>query len=179
MAGTRWTKEQLVHHPRFKSLVGLDGCRPHAAVKIIFTVSNLRAKHAGPKLCSFVLKGPPMGKPRMTQRDKWQKRPAVLRYRKYCDELREVAFAAGLDHVKNVYGLMVTAFCAMPQSWSEAKKRATDGQIHQQKPDWDNIGKAVSDALFEEDSIVAFAAVLKYWCREGQERTEVSVLYNG
>lgn len=30
----------------------------------------------------------PVPKPRMTQRDKWQKRPAVMRYRAFCDEVR-------------------------------------------------------------------------------------------
>ena len=30
----------------------------------------------------------PLGKPRMTQRDKWAKRPAVLRYRAFKDECR-------------------------------------------------------------------------------------------
>lgn len=122
---------------------------------------------------TFILKGPPMGKPRMTQRDKWQKRPVVLRYRQYCDDLR----AASGTLPKNVYGIMVVAHCAMPPSWSQKKTDAMRGQIHQQKPDWDNIGKAVSDALFEEDSIIAFAVVLKFWCDAGQERTEVSVLF--
>ena len=31
----------------------------------------------------------PVSKPRMTQRDKWKKRPCVLRYRAYCDALRK------------------------------------------------------------------------------------------
>lgn len=30
----------------------------------------------------------PLPKPRMTQRDRWAKRPAVLRYRAFCDEVR-------------------------------------------------------------------------------------------
>lgn len=115
-----------------------------------------------------------MGKPRMTQRDKWQKRPVVLRYRKYCDDLR----AAAGQMPKQVYGIMVIAYCAMPPSWSEKKRTQMRGFIHQQKPDWDNIGKAVSDALFEEDSIIGAAIVFKFWCDPGQERTEVLVLHN-
>ena len=77
----------------------------------------------------------------------------------------------------NVYGLRVTAFIAFPPSYSKKKCDKLRGQIHQLKPDWDNIGKAVSDALFEEDSVIADAHVLKYWCDPGQERTEVRVLY--
>ena len=30
----------------------------------------------------------PMGKSRMTRADKWKKRPEVLRYRAFCDEVR-------------------------------------------------------------------------------------------
>lgn len=30
----------------------------------------------------------PIGKPRMTRADKWKKRPAVMRYRAFCDEAR-------------------------------------------------------------------------------------------
>ncbi len=30
----------------------------------------------------------PVGKPRMTRRDKWKQRPPVMRYRMFCDEAR-------------------------------------------------------------------------------------------
>lgn len=30
----------------------------------------------------------PIGKPRMTRADKWKTRPAVMRYRAFCDEAR-------------------------------------------------------------------------------------------
>lgn len=30
----------------------------------------------------------PIGKPRMTRADKWKQRPAVMRYRAFCDEVR-------------------------------------------------------------------------------------------
>ncbi|GAG23977.1 unnamed protein product, partial [marine sediment metagenome] len=40
----------------------------------------------------MILKGSvkvtPNTKPRMTKRDKWKKRPCVIKYRKFCDELR-------------------------------------------------------------------------------------------
>jgi Holliday junction resolvase RusA-like endonuclease len=50
-------------------------------------------------------------------------------------------------------------------------------QICRSKPDWDNIGKAVCDALFKEDSGIADGRVQKFWCRAGQEMTTVHVLY--
>lgn len=59
----------------------------------------------------------PIGKPRMTQRDKWQKRPPVLRYRAFCDEVR-------LNHVSlPESGYHVTFILPMPASWSR-KRRA-------------------------------------------------------
>jgi Holliday junction resolvase RusA-like endonuclease len=122
----------------------------------------------------FVVPGPPMGKPRMTQRDKWQKRPAVLRYRDYCDRIR----AASKTLPKDVYGVIVQAHIAMPDSWSKKKKEEHCGTAHRQRPDWDNIAKSVGDALFKEDSVLAGGTCWKYWCRSGDERTVIRVLYD-
>jgi Holliday junction resolvase RusA-like endonuclease len=157
-----WTKEQLAEHPQLSKLLRLK-----AAAPLPVPATSEQGHHR------FVLKGDPMGKPRMTQRDKWQKRPVVLRYRQYCDDLRAASGPVPAD----VYGLRVCAHIATPPSWSKKKRDAHLGQLHQQKPDWDNIGKAVSDALFADDSVVADGRVLKFWCAEGEQRTEVDVLY--
>lgn len=101
----------------------------------------------------------PIGKPRMTQRDKWKKRPCVMRYRAFCDELRLRMGKLPEDPDT----LFVRAFFAMPKSWSKVKKEAMDGQRHRQKPDSDNIGKAVMDALFKDDSGISDVTVLKRW----------------
>jgi hypothetical protein len=55
----------------------------------------------------------PMGKPRMTRADKWKKRPEVMRYRAFCDEvrLRGVALPESGAHV--------TFVLPMPASWSK------------------------------------------------------------
>ncbi len=78
----------------------------------------------------------PCPKPRMTQRDRWAKRPAVMRYRAFCDDVR----AAGV--MLYPCGLHITFIVPMPKSWSERKKCEMDGQPHQQRPDVDNYGKA-------------------------------------
>jgi len=65
----------------------------------------------------------------------------------------------------------------MPESWSEKKKEALNLRMMQQKPDWDNIGKAVCDALFKEDSCLAGGTCWKFWCPDGETRTEIRVLY--
>lgn len=115
-----------------------------------------------------------MGKPRMTQRDKWQKRPAVLRYREYCDRIRAVA---KIQPFMDCYAIEVTAYLPMPASWSSKKRAEMLGKMHRNRPDWDNIGKAVCDALFEEDSILGGGTVWKFWCDDATTRTEITVLY--
>jgi len=104
----------------------------------------------------------PMGKPRMTRADKWKKRPEVLRYRAFCDEVR----------LHNVTlpesGYHVTFVIAMPQSWSKKKRQQHDGKPHQQKPDKDNLEKALLDAIFDDDSRIWDGRVTKIWGETGQ-----------
>lgn len=103
----------------------------------------------------------PVPKPRMTQRDRWAKRPAVLRYRAFCDEVR----AAGVE----LYpcGTHVTFIIPMPASWSKRKRAEMDGQPHQQKPDWDNLAKALCDAVYDDDAHIWDMRVSKLWGKEG------------
>lgn len=104
----------------------------------------------------------PMGKPRMTRRDKWQKRECVTRYRAFADELRE---AFGLSHKLTQAPLRLDwrAYLPMPESWSRTKRESMRGQPHRQKPDRDNIDKAILDALFQDDSAIAQGVTAKYW----------------
>lgn len=115
----------------------------------------------------------PVGKPRMTRRDKFRQRPIVMRYREFADNLR----AAVGELPPNPDIVLVTAFTTMPTSWSERKKVLYDGKPCRQKPDWDNIAKAVCDALFEDDSCIWLGLTAKYWCRAGQEKVQLKILY--
>jgi Holliday junction resolvase RusA-like endonuclease len=121
----------------------------------------------------FNVPGIPMGKPRMTQRDKWQRRPCVIRYREYCDKIRACAGTIPNDPL----AVHIKAYLPMSASWSNKKKSELLGKRQRQKPDWDNIGKAICDALFEEDSCIAVGITEKFWCEEGKQRTEVKVIY--
>lgn len=115
----------------------------------------------------YVLNVVPTGKPRMTQRDKWQKRPAVLRYREFADRLRYEARRAGFSVPEA--GLSLEFHIPMPPSWTKKKRRAMDGQPHQQKPDIDNLTKALMDALLPDDSRVwSLDAQTKRWSTEGK-----------
>ena len=103
----------------------------------------------------------PAPKPRMTQRDKWQKRPAVLRYRAFADECRARRVTIPED------GAFVLFTLPMPKSWSKRKRSEMDGQPHQQKPDWDKLAKALCDAVYGDDSHLHTMAVRKVWGERG------------
>lgn len=104
----------------------------------------------------------PLGKPRMTRADKWKKRPEVLRYRAFCDEVR-------LNKVTlQESGYHVIFVLPMPPSWSKKKRALMDGKPHQQKPDKDNLEKALLDALFGEDSHIWDGRVTKIWGETGK-----------
>jgi Holliday junction resolvase RusA-like endonuclease len=113
----------------------------------------------------------PVPKPRMTQKDRWAKRPAVVRYYAFCDELR---VAWGNDTLEKPPGALSTTFpvparlrlifgIPMPQSWSKRKKALMVGVAHQSRPDVDNLAKAFLDALCEDDSYVWDLHASKVW----------------
>lgn len=102
----------------------------------------------------------PMGKPRMTRRDKWAKRDCVVRYYAFADELRRQV--QGLLP-PDVAELSWTAYFSMPESWSKKKKAQHTGQVHRAKPDRDNVDKAILDSLFEDDSGIASGTLCKRW----------------
>ena len=112
----------------------------------------------------------PMGKPRMTQRDKWAKRPCVTKYWEYKDELNKAVSArpdiARALRLGNVYGISWVAKIQMPKSWNKLKKSKMRRSYHCQKPDRDNIDKGILDALMKEDSGVAYGTLLKIWVEE-------------
>jgi len=100
----------------------------------------------------------------MTQRDKWAKRPAVLRYRAFADEVR----AHGVK-VPESDGI-VTFGIPMPKSWSTKKRAAMISAPHKQKPDIDNLLKALLDAVYKDDSGIWRITVCKRWADTGYIR---------
>lgn len=168
-----WTPEQLLRHKKVNSLLGVNVKPPDQATEIAKVTEKTWAY---PNMISFVVVGPPMGKPRMTQRDVWKQRPVVLRYRDYCDRIMEAAPNRVLN--VDVYAVDVCAYLAMPKSWNQKKKAAHKGQMHRAKPDWDNIAKAVCDALFKDDSGVADGRCRKFWCSDEEQRTEITVSFH-
>lgn len=115
----------------------------------------------------------PIGKPRMTRRDKWAQRPSVVRYREWADEARRQVNLFSLP--ANPLRLKIVAYFEMPKSWSKAKRAELAGQPHRQKPDWDNVAKAVQDIFWAEDQVVAEGHVLKFWDDGNGARVEMEV----
>lgn len=104
----------------------------------------------------------PVPKVRMTQRDRWAKRPAVVRYYQFCDELRRLW---GQQEVPE--SLFIIFTMPMPNSWSKKKRIEMLGKPHKQRPDIDNLIKAYLDALCEDDSYVHEVHAYKRWGEEG------------
>lgn len=103
----------------------------------------------------------PVSKPRMTRSDRWKQRPAVMKYRAFADEVR--------DKIKDIpVPYHVIFVLPMPKSWSKKKRIEMAGAPHRQKPDKDNLEKALLDALFEDDSHVWDGRVSKLWGDAGQ-----------
>jgi len=102
----------------------------------------------------------------MTQRDKFRQRPEVMRYRAFKDEVR----LRGVSIPES--GCRITFVIPMPESWSKKKRAELIGRPHQQKPDVDNLHKALMDAVFDDDSAVWDARITKIWGDKGQIRIE-------
>ena len=104
----------------------------------------------------------PVPAPRMTRSDKWAKRPCVMRYFAFRDEvkLRKVTIEP--------FGSHIIFYLPMPKSWSRKKKAKMLGMPHQQTPDTDNLGKAILDAVFGDDSHVYDIRFSKYWSDIGK-----------
>ena len=103
----------------------------------------------------------PVPKPRQTQRDRWAKRPCVLRYRAFCDELR-----MRQAQLPARYALIFVM--PMPRSWPSSKRAAMAGRPHEQKPDLTNLEKSVEDALMANDERLFNNRGIKIWGDHGR-----------
>ena len=103
----------------------------------------------------------PTAKPRQTRADVWKKRPCVMRYRAFADQVR----AMGVEVPESCS--RITFIIQMPKSWSKSKKKEMMGSPHCQKPDIDNLCKALLDAIYDDDSVVWDISLRKVWGDEG------------
>lgn len=105
----------------------------------------------------------PVSKPRMTQSDKWRKRPVTDRYWEFKNELLRLCESQGLvDLPKHIKKLRFVI--AMPDSWSWRKKNNMCGMDHEAKPDLDNLLKSLQDCLCKSDQhICKISELSKIW----------------
>ena len=110
-----------------------------------------------------VLAVTPRAAPRQSRRDKWKPSKEVLRYRAFRDEIGYKLTELPADFFHAVFLL------PMPPSWSEKKKSEKAGWPHLQKPDKDNLEKALVDAVYRgrDDSHVWNGASTKLWAYQG------------
>jgi Holliday junction resolvase RusA-like endonuclease len=99
----------------------------------------------------------------MTRRDRWKKRPCVVRYFEYRDQLRAKAIEYGITLPND---FTVTFYMAMPKSWSKKKKAALVGKPCMSKPDLDNVLKGFMDALRTNDASVYAVSASKFWSEQ-------------
>ena len=104
----------------------------------------------------------PVPKPRMTRRDQWKKRPCVLRYFAFRDQVR----LSGLALYEE--GMHVCFIVPMPKSWSKKRKQVMVGLGHRSKPDLDNYVKGLLDACFDDDSCCWDLRASKLWGVKGR-----------
>lgn len=116
-----------------------------------------------------------MGAPRQTQRDRWKKRPVVVKYHAWRDHLRLCVRQqiGSLPPAEKVVKFNMLAVFEPPPSWSQKKRAASIGQLHRQKPDIDNVFKAAGDTLFDEDCAIACGTFKKVWGNQAKLIIEI------
>lgn len=125
---------------------------------------------------TFIIPGKPFAKqrPRMT-RAGHAFTPAKTR--RFEDVVRAVAVETFPEPIKGPVRVTIVAVFCPAQSWSKKRRLGALGLPHTQKPDVDNIGKAICDGLnrvaFADDSQISRLDLRKQWGED--ERTIVTV----
>lgn len=89
----------------------------------------------------------PVGYVRQTGRDAYRPSKAAKRYHEYCDRLRALA---GEKQYVVTERMNVKFFLPIPKTRKKGKNKVSEGDIYKQKPDGDNLMKALLDALTNE-----------------------------
>lgn len=107
-----------------------------------------------------------VGKPRMTQRDKWMDRDPVVRYRLM---KQAVLLFAEQNNFVISDTLSILFIMPMPKHWSNKKREKMNGAPHQVKPDIDNLLKSFMDILApKNDSHIHTVKIRKVYGLEGR-----------
>lgn len=93
------------------------------------------------------------------------------KYKAFRTELLMRARIEGLRDLPSAIGF--TFEIPMPPSWSNKKRERMRGQLHQQKPDLDNLIKAVKDSFtygrhLDDSHVATYIMAQKIWADEGR-----------
>lgn len=110
----------------------------------------------------------PVPAPRQTRSDRWKERDCVMRYRAFKDHVRALGVFIP-QPCKIVFHMPI------PKSYSNKKKLSIIGKPHTQKPDLDNLLKALMDAVFEDDGHIWAVCEEKRWA----DRPGIEILEKG
>lgn len=109
----------------------------------------------------------PIGKPRMTRRDKWKntRTKAASKYMAWRNEFEQLIsdqnFVLG-------DGVQVVFLLPFPGTWTKRKCDDMRGMPHQTKPDADNMLKGFIDVCCKTDQKIYEKDVLKFWWDTGK-----------
>ena len=128
----------------------------------------------------FTIPGTPVAKarPRVTRTGHAYTPKKTSDYEKLVQIYAKQAMA-GMNPTTEAVRLTVRAFFPIPKSWTKAKKeKALNGDLkHTTKPDFDNVEKAIQDAMngivYKDDSQIVLVAGSKEYASE--PRVEVTV----
>lgn len=94
------------------------------------------------------------------------------------DTVASVAAQVFLDPIEGPVSVTVEAVFCPAASWSKKRRAAAIGQPHTQKPDGDNVLKAIKDGLnriaWADDAQVADSRVVKRWGERAETRVTVN-----
>ena len=102
----------------------------------------------------------PVPAPRMVRSDKYKKRPCVMRYYSFRNEL---VLQSNIQKYILSSPLIIHFHIVMPSSWSHLKKARMTGTPHCSKPDLDNLVKSFMDALSKSDQNISSINASKFW----------------
>ena len=129
------------------------------------------------RVCEFKVLGNPVGKgrPRFSKSGHTYTPEKTREYEK---RIASAAWAemkrSGLSPTFRRVNMIITAFFDIPKSYSKQKRiECQAGIIIPNRPDVDNIGKAIADAcnkiVYDDDAQIWFLAMSKQYCDEGQQ----------
>ncbi len=116
---------------------------------------------------TLVLNVAPMPAPRLNRKSRFnpEKKQLFKAYMAWKKTVQLLAQQAGWEPTESLH---VTFILPMPKSWSKTKRKQMIHTPHRQKPDRNNLMKALEDALYQDDSGVWKSTEEKLWGPEGK-----------